>query len=208
MTFSCGVNLISFLFAGYFLDKFHKAIILICSMFISTLSILAFYFNFTEWGNSLAIGVISISFLAFSNAIVSLAPNAIIPLISNQSDVSKRIGYSTTLNSLQAILGGIFGGVAISIVGGNHSFIVILGMFVVSMLSISPMFLNASLSPQDRSNIDLKNDNVFRGFSVLCKLPPKRILCLTGMVTNFTLTPLTTIIMLFLLQTGYWVEAC
>ncbi|MGF1740596.1 MFS transporter [Vibrio profundum] len=194
ITLSWGVNLISFPFAGYFLDKFHKAIILIFSTFVSTLSILAFYFNFTEWGNSLTIGVISISLLAFSNAIFSSAPNSIIPLISNQSDVSNRIGYLSTLNSLQPILGAILGGAAISIVGVNHSFILILGMFVVSMLSIIPMFLNASLTPQDEHNVDLKNDNVFRGFSVICKLPPERTLCLKSMVINSTLTPLVAII--------------
>ena len=195
ITFSWAINLISFPFAGFLLDKYHKAFILFFSILLSLLSVIVFYYNFMYWNNTLSIGIISISILGMSNAVLSSAPNTIIPLISDKNQISKKTGHLSTINSLQPILGAILGGASISIMGVSHSFLFVTGTFLLSLLFIIPLFFNKLLCFHKTDNKTSPVYNILHGFTVIFKLIPERSLCLKSMVINSTLTPLLSIIL-------------
>ncbi|UXI02517.1 MFS transporter [Photobacterium sp. TY1-4] len=174
--------------SGYLLDKYpKKTIILVSSIFsvIASITLLKAY-------DTLIACIVTISFLAVFNSAISSAPNAIIPRLVSKERLTKAIGISSTLNSLQVIIGVVIGGGVIYAIGVHSSLVVTAVLYATSLVLF--LFVQIPSTGPVKSSEDQGALRMIAGFRSLKILKPEVMFCCSAMVGNFVLTPLISII--------------
>ena len=182
--------------SGFLLDIYSKkTIILVSSVGSLSASALLVYCN-----ESLLSCILIVSLLSIFNSAISAAPNSLIPLLVGKEKLTKAIGLSSSLNSLQVIIGVVIGGGVIYAIGVEVSLYVTATLYFLSLvLVLSMTFPKAPIESERTPN---KATQITQGFRSLRSLKPEVMFCLSAMVGNFILTPLVSIIIPIYVQHG------
>lgn len=182
--------------SGFLLDMYSKKTIILVSSVGSLLAsaLLVFYYE------SLLSCILIVSLLSIFNSAISAAPNSLIPLLVGKEKLTKAIGLSSTLNSLQVIIGVVIGGGVIYAIGVEVSLYVTAALYFLSLvLVLSMTFPKAPIESEKTPN---KATQITQGFRSLRSLKPEVMFCLSAMVGNFILTPLVSVIIPIYVQHG------
>ncbi|MEZ8439137.1 MULTISPECIES: MFS transporter [Vibrio] len=174
--------------SGFLLDIYSKKTIILVSIFGSLVASILLSYNY----ESLISCIIFVSILSAFNSAISAAPNSIIPLLIDKEGLTKAIGLSSTLNSLQVIIGVVIGGGVIYAIGVEISLYVTTALYLTSLILILLMsFPKKSTEFGGEHNKALQ---LTQGFRSIKNLKPEVMFCLSALVGNFILTPLVSII--------------
>ncbi|MEZ8013521.1 MFS transporter [Vibrio sp. FF59] len=174
--------------SGFLLDIYSKKTIILVSIFGSLVASILLSYNY----ESLISCIIFVSILSAFNSAISAAPNSIIPLLIEKEGLTKAIGLSSTLNSLQVIIGVVIGGGVIYAIGVEISLYVTTALYLTSLILI--LLMSFPKKSTDFGGAHNKALQLTQGFRSIKNLKPEVIFCLSAMVGNFILTPLVSII--------------
>ncbi|MEZ8695140.1 MFS transporter [Vibrio splendidus] len=174
--------------SGFLLDMYSKKTIILASS-IGSLSASALLLYHYE---SLLSCVLIVSILSIFNSVISTAPNSLIPLLVGKEKLTKAIGLSSTLNSLQVIIGAVIGGGVIYVIGVEVSLYVTAALYLLSLVLVLSMTFPRV--PVENEKTPNKAIQITQGFRSLKRLKPEVMFCLSAMVGNFILTPLISVI--------------
>lgn len=136
--------------------------------------------------------ILFVSILSAFNSAISAAPNSIIPLLIDKKGLTKAIGLSSTLNSLQVIIGVVIGGGVIYAIGVEVSLYVTTALYLTSLILI--LLMSFPKKSTECGGAHNKAIQLTQGFRSIKNLKPEVMFCLSAMVGNFILTPLVSII--------------
>lgn len=182
--------------SGFLLDMYSKKTIILVSSVGSLLAsaLLVYYYE------SLLNCILIVSLLSIFNSAISAAPNSLIPLLVGKEKLTKAIGLSSTLNSLQVIIGVVIGGGVIYAIGVEVSLYVTATLYFLSLVLVLSMTFPKA--PIEREKTPNKATQITQGFRSLRRLKPEFMFCLSAMVGNFILTPLVSVIIPIYVQHG------
>ncbi len=180
-------NLIALPLAGDCLDRFAKKEVLVVGAIVSILSSAVFWVNYETLGSSIVVMALCASVLAATNSITSSSINSLIPFIAHKDQLNRAVGLAATMNSLQVIIGAIFGGSLIAFLGVHLAILFVVGLYGLALVMLLFVFFSEpEHTPHDESYLR----RVIAGFKVLYTVDSERVICYTAMVTNFVVTPL------------------
>lgn len=174
--------------SGFLLDIYSKKTIILFSIFGSLVASILLSYNY----ESLISCIIFVSILSAFNSAISAAPNSIIPLLIDKEGLTKAIGLSSTLNSLQVIIGVVIGGGVIYAIGVEISLYVTTALYLTSLILI--LLMSFPKKSTEFGGAHNKALQLTQGFRSIKNLKPEVMFCLSAMVGNFILTPLVSII--------------
>ncbi|CAK3974950.1 MFS transporter [Vibrio splendidus] len=174
--------------SGFLLDIYSKKTIILVSIFGSLVASILLSYNY----ESLISCIIFVSILSAFNSAISAAPNSIIPLLIDKEGLTKAIGLSSTLNSLQVIIGVVIGGGVIYSIGVEISLYVTTALYLTSLILI--LLMSFPKKSTEFGGANNKALQLTQGFRSIKNLKPEVMFCLSAMVGNFILTPLVSII--------------
>lgn len=180
-------NLISLPLAGDCLDRFAKKNVLVIGELVSIAFCAVFLLNHEVLGGSILVMALCASVLAATNSITSSSINSLIPFIAEKSQLNRAVGLAATMNSLQVIIGAIFGGSLIAFLGIKVAILFVVGLYVLAFVLL--LFVSFS-EPEQHHQEEAYPRRVIAGFKVLYAVDSERVICYTAMVTNFVVTPL------------------
>ncbi|WP_342608819.1 MFS transporter [Vibrio tritonius] len=181
-------NILFLPISGYLLDRYaKKTVVLFCSI-ASVLLAFILLFSYQSFISCL----ILISLLSILNSAISTAPNTLIPLLVSKENLTNAIGISSTLNSLQVIIGVVVGGGVIYAVGIVNSLLATFVLYLISLLLFSFVRLPSGVKPAPSA--ESKALQITQGFRSLKQLKPELMFCYSAMVGNFILTPLISVV--------------
>lgn len=129
--------------------------------------------------------------ISLGSALFNAAAGGIVPQIVSREKLQTATRQTQTINSFAGILGGILGGVIVTMSGVFGAFLIDSCSYLIS--AITALQIRANTKPErtnvDRSFIHWKNELV-SGFKLLYKIPVLFWICIVAMLMNLALSPL------------------